>query len=119
MTRDRRQWSKNKKLKIIQRVEVNGLQLTLRKYNLSQSLFHKWKRRFNEQGIIGLRAQYSKVDPEKRKMEQEIKRLRKMVGELSLELWFKDELLKKPVFKQDAMQVIESFEDQGYPLPGD
>ncbi|NLU30487.1 MAG: hypothetical protein GXX03_11625 [Bacteroidales bacterium] len=57
MTRERRQWSKNKKLKIIQRVEVNGLQLTLRKYNLSQSLFHKWKRRFNEQGIIGLGAQ--------------------------------------------------------------
>jgi hypothetical protein len=31
-------------------------------------------------------------------MEQEIKRLSKMVGELSLELWFKDELLKKTGF---------------------
>jgi len=28
-------------------------------------------------------------------MEQEIKRLREMVGELSMELRFKDELLKK------------------------
>ncbi len=43
MTRERRQWSKDEKLQIIQEVEVNGLQPTLRKYNLSQSLFHKTK----------------------------------------------------------------------------
>ena len=99
MTKERRQWSKDQKLRIIQEVEVNGLQPTLRKYNLSQSLFHKWKRRFNEQGILGLETQYPKVDPEKRRMEQEIKRLRELVGELSLELKFKDELLKKTGFK--------------------
>ena len=99
MTRERRQWSKDQKLQIIQEVEVNGLQPTLRKYHLSQSLFYKRKRRFNEQGMTGLDAQYPKVDPEKRKMEQEIKRLRELVGELSLELWFKDELLKKTGLK--------------------
>lgn len=95
MTKERRQWSKEQKLQIIQEVEVNGLHQTLRKYDLSQSLFHKWKRRFNEQGALGLEPQYPRVDPEKRKMEQEIKRLRELVGELSLELRFKDELLKK------------------------
>ena len=46
-------------------------------------------------GVRKLEPQYLKVDPEKRKMEQEIKRLRELVGELSLELRFKDELLKK------------------------
>ncbi|MDD2199770.1 MAG: transposase [Bacteroidales bacterium] len=95
MTREKRQWSKEQKLQIIQEVEVNGLQPTLRKYNLSQSLFPKWKRKFNENGIMGLESRYSRIDPEKRKMEQEIKRLRELVGELSLELRFKDELLKK------------------------
>lgn len=95
MTKEKRQWSKEQKLQIIQEVEVNGLQPVLRKYNLSQSLFHKWKRRFNEHGIIGLVPQYNRVDPEKRRMELEIKRLRELVGELSLELRFKDELLKK------------------------
>lgn len=99
MTKERRQWSKDQKLQIIQEVEVNGLQPTLRKYHLSQSLFHKWKRRFNEQGMTGLDAQYPKVDPEKRRMEQEIRRLRELFGELSLELRFKDELLKKTGFK--------------------
>lgn len=95
MTKERRQWSKEQKLQVIQQAEVNGLQATLRQYSLSQSLFHKWKRRFNEQGALGLEAQYLRVDPEKRRMEQEIKRLRELVGELSLELRFKDELLKK------------------------
>lgn len=95
MTKERRQWSKEQKLQIIQEVEVNGLQSVLRKYNLSQSLFHKWKTKFYEQGVTGLEPQYRRIDPEKRRMEQEIKRLRELVGELSLELRFKDELLKK------------------------
>jgi transposase-like protein len=98
MEKERRQWSKEQKLQIIQEVEVNGLQPTLRKYSLSQSLFHKWKRSFNEKGILGLEPQYPRVDPEKRKLEQEIKQLRELVGELSLELRFKDELLKKSRF---------------------
>mgnify|MGYP003812065855 CR=1 FL=1 len=95
MTKERRQWSEQQKLQIIQEVEVNGLLPVLRKYDLSQSLFHKWKRKFNAQGVAGLAPQYPKIDPEKRRMEQEIKRLREMVGELSMELRFKDELLKK------------------------
>jgi hypothetical protein len=33
--------------------------------------------------MTGLEAQYPKVDPEKRRMEQEIKRLRELVGKLS------------------------------------
>lgn len=43
MTRERRQWSKDQKVQIIQKVKVNGLQSTLLKYNLSQSLFHPYK----------------------------------------------------------------------------
>lgn len=98
MTKEKRQWSKEQKLQIIQEVEVQGLQPVLRKHNLSQSLFHKWKRKFNEEGVAGLAPQYYRVDPEKRKMEYEIKRLRELVGELSLELRFKEELLKKSQF---------------------
>ena len=95
MTKERRQWSEQQKLQIIQEVEVNGLLPVLRKYELSQSLFHKWKRSFNNEGITGLVNKYHKIDPEKRRMEAEIKRLRELVGELSLELRFKEELLKK------------------------
>jgi hypothetical protein len=39
MTKERRQWSKDQKLRIIQEVEVNGLQPTLRKYNCRNRCF--------------------------------------------------------------------------------
>jgi hypothetical protein len=58
-------------------------------------LFHKWKCSFNAEEITGLVNKYHKIDSEKRRMESEIKRLRELVGELSLELRFKEELLKK------------------------
>ncbi|MGC8749911.1 hypothetical protein, partial [Hydrotalea sp.] len=48
---------------IIQEVEMNGLQETLRKYNLSQSLFHKWRRAYNGEGMNGLKPRYKTVDP--------------------------------------------------------
>ncbi len=95
MTNGTRQWSKEQKLRVIQEAEVDGLHPKLRKFSLSQLLFRKWKHRFHEQGALGFESQYPPVDPEKRRMEQEIKRLRELVGELSLELRFKDELLKK------------------------
>ncbi|WP_253810347.1 transposase [Hydrotalea flava] len=44
MSTTKRKWSEAQKLQIIQEVEMNGLQERLRKYNLSQLLFHKWRR---------------------------------------------------------------------------
>jgi transposase-like protein len=72
MTKERRHWSEQQKLQIIQEVEVNGLLPVLRKYDLSQSLFHKWKRSFNSEGVVGLAPKYHRVDPEKRRMELEV-----------------------------------------------
>ena len=95
MEKQRRKWSSEQKLQIIQEVSGQGLVETLRKYNLSQSLFHKWKRSFKEQGLQGLQDKYPRVDPQNRMLENEVKQLRQLVGKLSLELEFKNELLKK------------------------
>jgi hypothetical protein len=46
-------------------------------------------------GLAGLNDNYKRIDPEKRSLETEIKQLRQLVGKLSLELEFKNELLKK------------------------
>lgn len=51
----KRQWSEAQKLQIIQEVEKNSLTETLRKYNLSSSLFHKWRKRYNGEGMEGLK----------------------------------------------------------------
>ena len=94
----KRNWSVEQKVQILQEAEHNGLTETLRKYNLSQSLFYKWKHKFDDQGRQGLEDKYRRVDPEKKALEQENKRLRELVGKLSLELEFKTELLKKTQF---------------------
>jgi putative transposase len=91
----KRKWSEAQKLQIIQEVEQSGLQETLRKYHLSQSLFHKWRRAYNGEGMSGLRPKYKTVDPAVRLLETENERLKRIIAKQALEIEFKDELLKK------------------------
>ena len=95
MAQERRKWSEAQKLQIIQEAEQNGLTETLRKYNLSQSLFHRWRRAYNGEGMQGLRPNYKTVDPEVRWLQQENERLKKIIAKQALETRFKEELLKK------------------------
>lgn len=91
----KRKWSEAQKLQIIQETEQYGLQETLRKYNLSQSLFHKWRRAYNGEGMQGLKPRYKLVDPAMRQLEVENERLKRIIAKQALEIEFKDELLKK------------------------
>lgn len=95
MGREHRKWSEAQKLQIIQEVEQHGLTETLRKYNLAQSLFHRWRKAYNGEGMNGLKRKYKVIDPEVRQLQQENDRLKKIVAKLALEIEFKDELLKK------------------------
>lgn len=95
MAQERRKWSEAQKLQIIQEVEQTGLTETLRKYNLSQSLFHRWRKAYNGEGMQGLRPHYKTVDPEFKRLQQENERLKKIIAKQALEIDFKDELLKK------------------------
>ena len=92
MKQTRRKWSVEQKLQMIQESVTEGVTHVIRKHNVSQSLFHKWKKQFD---LNGLNDNYKRIDPEKRSLETEIKQLRQLVGKLSLELEFKNELLKK------------------------
>jgi putative transposase len=91
----KRKWSEAQKLQIIQETEQFGLQETLRKYNLSQSLFHKWRRAYNGEGMQGLKPRYKVIDPAVRQLEVENERLKRIIAKQALEIEFKDELLKK------------------------
>lgn len=95
MGTERRKWSETQKLQIIQEVEQHGLTETLRKYNVAQSLFHRWRKSYNGEGMIGLKAKYKTVDPALRQLEQESQRLKNIIAKQALEIEFKDELLKK------------------------
>lgn len=65
MSTIRRKWGEAQKLQVIQEVEQNGVIETLRKYNLSQSLFHKWRKAYNGEGMQGLKPKYKTIDPER------------------------------------------------------
>jgi transposase-like protein len=95
MSRPRRQFSVEQKLAILNEADHNGVTQTLRKHNLSHSVFLRWKNQFNSGGTGSLKPQYHKVDPELRALQEENARLKKIIGNQALELEFKTELLKK------------------------
>jgi putative transposase len=95
MSRTRRQFSLEQKLAILNEAEQQGVTQTLRKHNLSHSVFLRWKNQFNSGGTGSLKPQYHKVDPELRALQEENARLKKIIGNQALELEFKTELLKK------------------------
>lgn len=95
MSRPRRQFSVEQKLAILNEADHNGVTQTLRKHNLSHSVFLRWKNQFNSGGTGSLKPQYHKVDPEFRALQEENARLKKIIGNQALELEFKTELLKK------------------------
>lgn len=95
MSRTRRQFSVEQKLAILNEADQSGVTQTLRKHNLSHSVFLRWKNQFNSGGMGSLKPQYHKVDPELRALQEENARLKKIIGNQALELEFKTELLKK------------------------
>lgn len=95
MKRERRKFSVEEKLSLIQEAEQFGVTPTIRKHNVSHSLFLRWRNQFNENGVSGLKPQYKRVDPEVRALEDENARLKKIIANQALELEFKTELLKK------------------------
>ena len=95
MAKQRRKFSVEQKLQIIQEADQQGITQTLRKHNVSHSVYLRWKQQFDKGGISSLAPQYRKVDPELKALQEENARLKKIIGNQALELEFKTELLKK------------------------
>ena len=91
----RRNFSVEEKLALLQEVEEFGVTETCRRHDLSHSVINRWRKRFEAEGVDGLKGGYTKVDPQVRKLEDENRRLKKIIGDLQLELEIKNELLKK------------------------
>ena len=95
MTRIKRQFTPEEKHSILEEAEREGHIQTCRKYNIASSVMSYWKRKYLSKGKEGLKANYKKVDPQLRALEEENARLKKIVADQALELEFKTELLKK------------------------
>jgi transposase-like protein len=77
MSKTRRQFSVEQKFAILNEADHNGVTQTLRKHNLSHSVFLRWKNQFNSGGTGSLKPQYHKVDPELRALQEENARLKR------------------------------------------
>jgi transposase-like protein len=95
MTKQKRKFTPEERMSIIQECEREGVVPTARKYNLSPGLIYKWKERLASKGINGLKDSYKRVDPDVRRLEEENERLKRIITKQALELEVKGELLKK------------------------
>lgn len=92
---ERRKFSPEERLSILKEGEREGSAATCRKYTLSPSLYLRWKKKYLEKGIQGLKPAYKRIDPVVRELEQENDRLKRIIANQALELEVKSELLKK------------------------
>jgi transposase-like protein len=95
MSRHKRKFSLEERLSIVQESQREGSVETSRKYNLSPSLLSKWKQRYQQRGLEGLKPAYHRVDPQVRELELENERLKKIVAKQALQIEVQGELLKK------------------------
>lgn len=95
MSKIRRKFSLAEKLQVLSEADQNGIEVTIRKYQLARSLYYKWKSSFDHKGSDGLVPQYRKVDPVVRELEKENGRLRRIIAKQALCIEIKDELKKR------------------------
>jgi transposase-like protein len=84
MKRERRSFSPEDRLAIVQEGQREGTTATCRKYNLSPSLFAKWRSKYLAKGVEGLKPAYPRVDPGVRALEEENERLKRIIARQAL-----------------------------------
>lgn len=95
MAKEKRKFTPEEKLSILQEAEREGFTETIRKYNLASSVLSYWKKKYLAKGKDGLKAGYRKIDPNIRELEQENERLKRIITRQALEIEVKNELIKK------------------------
>ena len=103
MSRTRRSFSASEKLSIINEADQFGVTQTLRKHQLSPSVFRRWKENFNEGGVSNLQSYSRQRNPELDAAMEEIRLLKNIVAKQSIELEFKTELLNLPAGRQEKV----------------
>jgi transposase-like protein len=116
MAKQRRSFSVEQKLQIIQEADQHGVTQTLRKHNLSHSVFLRWKHQFDQGGSASLKPQYRKADSELKALQEENAQLKKIIGNQALELEFKTELLKKRGLRPEAQGLVKTYSLRSVPV---
>jgi putative transposase len=90
MAAQRRKFSDEEKLNILHQAGQKGTSNILRHYNVSYSVFARWKKTFQKQGIDPMAAK-----SEAAILLEENGRLKKIIAEQALSIELKDEELRR------------------------
>lgn len=94
--KERRKFSKEEKIRIVQEAAEQGVKATLDKHGVYPATYYEWKRKLETMGEKGLdRGMTPAHIKEIRRLEKENERLKRIVADQQLESQLKDELLKK------------------------
>ncbi len=107
MGKKRRSWNTNEKLQILQEADLYGMTETMRRHNLSSSMYYKWKEQLSgNKGSKSVVQNVSDLEIEKTELEQEIARLRSVIADQAVALSIKDELLKKTALRSKRNEKL-------------
>ena len=113
-----KKFTKSEKLSIMKKAKLNGVMVTLSKYDLYPATYYYyyyyyyWKRKFTALGEDGLDHQKTKnLDKENKRLEKENERLKRIIGEKGLESALKDEMLKK-VSRQKTKTLVPRWAEK-------
>lgn len=94
--KERKKFSIEEKLKIIQEVKEQGVKTTLDKYRVYPATYYEWKRKLEAMGEKGLEWGMTPEHlKEIKRLEKENFRLKQIVADQQLQSEMNDELLKK------------------------
>ena len=94
---EKRRWTKEEKLKILEESKKEGVQVTIRKYGVYPATYYSWRKKYLIDGMQGLSDTSSRRKDKLyiRKLEDEVSLLKQLLAEKEIELALQDELLKK------------------------
>ena len=93
MNTQKRSWSIEEKIKILQDIQKIGVVEGCRKHGIYASTYYDWKRKYEEKGADGFISRPGrKSNAEIKKLQKENQRLKQLLAEKELELSLKGEL---------------------------
>jgi len=95
MSKSYKRWSKKEKLTILRAAEQEGIVQTCRKFDVSSATFYHWKKVYDAHGEAGFSETKSPEDKRFKNLEDENRRLKKLLVDKDLALETQKELLKK------------------------
>lgn len=96
MSRTKRKFSKEEKLRILKESKAKGVKITLEKHGIYPATFYSWRKKHDQMGEEGFRHGITPAQlKEIKRLEKENAMLKEIIVEKELEGKLKDELLKK------------------------